>query len=240
MEVDLHFIETDKSVDELKKVLQEEIFGNYDVVNTKPDKYEFGIFMFKYSPQSVILKLDYSFYNYNTVSKSIMEALGKALHIDRYFIVGMQVDFTEAFIRFYKRDGTTDSMVMSEEIKNEDGIALTPIAKDKWNIDVHDIWGQMQERFNMEVARQRINESRDNGEGKSFVINSLEIHWKDKYGSMDNLDKPLCETMFFIARQEIEQYRADPTKIKVEKVKMGRIVLEQIDDEPTIRRVIPN
>ena len=232
MEVDLHYVETDKSIDEVKKILKEDVFGNYDVVDAKQSNAEFGIFLFQYNPNHIILKLDYAFYNCADVSRTLMQAFGKILQIKKYFIIGLKVDSPEAFVRLYQYMSLNNRMVFVEEKHEEDGSHLTPIAKEQWGIDLYDIWLQMQDKFNEETMRQRIKLT-----GGSDVMKES---WIKKYGSMDNIDKSLCETMFFIAREDIEQYRTKPEDVVVEKVKLGKIVMEQIDGEPTIKRIIPN
>lgn len=216
MEIDLHLAETDKSIDEIKKILKEDVFGNYNVVDTKPGNAEFGIFLFQYNPNQIILKLDYMFHNYADVSIAIMQAIGKILQIKKYYVIGLKVESPEAFVRLYQYTVLINNMVLLEDKHEEEGSHLTPIVKEHWGIDLHDIWGQMEKLYNGEVMRQCIKVSGDN-----LVTGA----WIKKYGSLDNIDKRLCETMYFVARQEIEKFRPDPAKVKITRVKLGRKVM---------------
>lgn len=221
-EIDLHAIVTPASIEVTKKVLATDVFGNYDVADEKPGKYELGVFLFRYNPKVLILKLDYTFHNYRAVSKALMDSFGSKLMVDRYFIVGLKVYDVNAFVRVYGYDPIYKSMSLKEEIEHADGIQLTPAVKDKYGIDTHDMWKVAQEKYNTEVMRQNIKgKSAHNITGQ--FVGCMKQKWEKQFGNLDNIDTPICDSMFFVAHKEIEKYRKKSSEVEVDFKKLGKI-----------------
>ena len=239
-EYDLHLFKTKASLKQVKRILKTDIFGNYDVVEVgTPDK-EFGLVIFRHGDHTVV-KLDYTFPNYKDVSQALLDALGCALRTDCW-VIGLELDRAAAFIRYYGYDGTVKAMKLVDEICDADGLKLTPQAKARWGFDSHAIWLKMTENMTLEGYRQLL--KYDNTIKKGFhyqtVKDNIKKKWDEKFQNKRSLSERFCDTMYFVARKEIEQYRGKPENITIEKAKLGKIVMEQVDGEPTVRTVIPN
>jgi len=217
MEQDLHLIETGKSIKDIKKILKKEVFGNYNTKTLPKDKPEFGVFLYPFDKNRLVLKLDYTFMNYEDVSLALLQALGKELKC-RYWTVGLVVEYAEAFIRFYNYNKEKDEMEKVDEMKSEDGTLLTPQAQEKWGFNSRELWISMTENVNWERMRQII------VVGTARTVDNLKAAWIDKGRSMKDLDKVICDTTYFYARKEIEEYR--PKKIEVTLKKLGTKIIE--------------
>lgn len=240
MEYDLHLIRTEKKLKEIKKVIKTEVFGNYDVKDIRPvePKAEFGVFLFRFDEQHVIVKLDYTFINYATVSRTLMEALGAELK-EEYWVIGLELEREHAFIRYYKYEGSAKTMQIVEYVSGKDGLDLTPQAKSKWNIDSHTAWKTMKEKMDWENMRQTLLSGKNIHTPFGNSKEAWENQWKEKFGEKASVKKRICDTMFFVARENIEQYRPDVKDMTIEMVKMGKVVMEDDGKGGRTRTVVP-
>ena len=239
-EYDLHLFKTKASLKQVKRILKTDIFGNYDVVEVgTPDK-EFGLVIFRHGDHTVV-KLDYTFPNYKDVSQALLDALGCALRCDCW-VIGLEIERSAAFIRHYSYSLTAMRMVLATEMGDSDGLKLTPRAKERWGFDSHAIWMKMTDNMNWECNRQLLKYGNTIKKSMHYetVKANVKKQWDEKFKNKRSLSERFCDTMYFVARKEIEQYRPDPKKLVVEKTKLGKIVMESVDGEETIRTVIPN
>lgn len=239
-EYDLHLFKTKASIKQVKRIIKTDIFGNYNVVEIGTPEKEFGLIIFR-SGDYTVVKLDYTFPNYKDVSQALTDALGCALRTDCW-VVGLEIERSAAFIRHYQYNDTKKAMVFFTSLNDSDGLKLTPQAKERWGFDSHSIWMKVTDNMTWEGYRQML--KYDNTVRKGIHYETIKANikkkWDEKFQNKRSLSDRFCETMYFVARKEIEQYRPDSKKLVVEKTKLGKIVLEQVDGGETIRTVIPD
>jgi hypothetical protein len=237
MEVDIHLVKTDRTLEEIKKIISTEVFGNYDVVDINPGKgnFEFGIFLYWHKPGYLVLKLDYNFYNYHTFSMTVMTALGSALHAP-YWIIGLGLDNPVAFVRHYNYKDEKIGMHLIKEMEDPNGQKLTPLVKDLWGFDLHELWPQFQDKTGWEMRRQGLVKGIALNKFHADDSNIQAATWAKKYGRtkkgiLKKLDKRICDTMYFVAIKDIEQHRPEAKDFTIEKKKLGTMVVGAPDPE---------
>ena len=229
MKYDLHILKTKKSLKDIWKIIKTDVFGNY-TTGMKCRQASFGIQLFRYKKELIILKLEYSLYNYEQISMAIMECLGKKLKCD-YWIEGVVVEYAEAYIDLYQYNEEKDIMVCIESIEYKDGIELTPEAKQKWKFDAHDIWVKMKEKLDWEILRQSILiECPDNDFTEKIGFDKRNVYlkqWIEKFGSVKNINKKICDLLYFIPLPDIDNSTSlYEGKVMTEKKNLGKIVIE--------------
>jgi len=222
MEYDLHLIRTKKTIKQVKKLLKKEVFGNYDVENTRNQIKQFGVFLFWFDKEKdlLLLKLDYNLQNYSDISSAIINSLYVILQCDCW-VVGVVLEYPKAFIRYYKYNGISNKMILDTVLEHADGTQLTPTAQAKWNFDSRDAWTKMKYNMDWEVLRQCI------VDGHQY-IETYKKQWIDKFGDLKGIKKPFCDSMFFVPTKQVkklaEEY-GEHKPVTVEQVKLGKIEL---------------
>lgn len=219
MEWDIHLLKTKKSIKHVKKLLKKEVFGNYDVKKTREGA-QFGVFLFWFDLENdlLLLKLDYNFQTYASVSLAIVNALGAILQCE-YWVVSVVLEYPKAFIRYYKYNSDSKQMKLESQIEHADGMQLTPIAIERWGFDSRDAWVKMKYNMDWEVLRQCI-------VGGHRYIDTYKKQWTEKFGDLKGIKKPLCDSMFFVPTKQVNKLVGEYGKHKpttIEKVNLGKI-----------------
>ena len=233
MKLDVHIIKTKKSIKAIQKILKNDIFGNYNTVDVITKKKEFGIMLFKYEDY-MVLKLDYDWFNYESISDAIVNNLGPKLKCE-YWVCGVVVEYPEAFITYYTYDRKRKTMSMNCNMVESDGKRLTPRAKERWGIDPNGVWSKMTFNLDWENLRQRLMlGQKDNSFISMSSFSTWEKQWESQFPGKKPQEVKLCDMLYFVAIQDIEQYRVEPSGLKMETKRLGQIKLE--DNKRTITR----